>query len=605
MTDHIGPEEFEKMLRHHITYEDKIRENAQRFTKEQRIGLCNAFRESLDEELNKPLAEQNGIFVNEWPKIIETLENPQNGIKVTISESDGVFGFIHNGQDGVVKRIVIREAKGTERRIETDVVRFIGKIGPVIMIDGEMPGIKINLNGIVDVFEVRDALAFFRSEFAIPQNKMQNLGEILRSYVSQEVSKGNFEQYASSPITVVNNIIRVNSEKRHELGSILLSIRNFHPEASHREAFVSFFSWALLAPLHDELKRRSAKGIQTPIVMLSGKTRAGKTTLGNLYIGKGYDLQQDEYFYPYNRVYTRFALMKHLGESNLPALFDDLLGDWILKHKEDLKSYVQTGHFGDRGRGDQTLTEYKGRRSFAGTINDDIRIDDDFALSLRLLILWFKESHRQRKNKAKFDAMFETLPDGFMYDIFRAIFEGKNINDVLREVERFDDVEDWINYGIGRINELLRKHNLEGFPRFFDDEDSTQVSNAQAVAQAFIAENDRIEASRETKTDHGTGEPITRQRYNSPIEQAFKIERKDGRIYIYFTGPAFKTLNNRLQLQLPHRNASDFLNNVKSSDSSVRVENSGAAITKRLGGSVLKAYCVSIKEEVDPNERWN
>ena len=309
MTDHIGPEEFEKMLRHHITYEDKIRENAQRFTKEQRIGLCNAFRESLDEELNKPLAEQNGIFVNEWPKIIEALENPQNGIKVTISESDGVFGFIHNGQDGVVKRIVIREAKGTERRIETDVVRFIGKIGPVIMIDGEMPGIKINLNGIVDVFEVRDALAFFRSEFAIPQNKMQNLGEILRSYVSQEVSKGNFEQYASSPITVVNNIIRVNSEKRHELGSILLSIRNFHPEASHREAFVSFFSWALLAPLHDELKRRSAKGIQTPIVMLSGKTRAGKTTLGNLYIGKGYDLQQDEYFYPYNRVYTRFALL--------------------------------------------------------------------------------------------------------------------------------------------------------------------------------------------------------------------------------------------------------------------------------------------------------
>ena len=495
--------------------------------------------------------------------------------------------------------------KGAERRIKTDVVRFIGNVGPVIMIDGEMPGIKTNFNGTAYVFEVRDALAFFRSEFAIPQNKMQILGEILRSYVSQEVSKGNFEHYASSPITVVDNIIQVNTDEGRELGSILVSIQNFYPEASHRESFVSFFSWALLAPLHDELKRRSAKGIQTPVVMLTGKTRAGKTALGNLFIGKGYDLQQDTYFYSYNRVYTRFALMKHLGETNLPTLFDDLLGDWILKHKEDLKSYVQTGHFGDRARGDQTLTEYRGRRSFAGTINNDIWVDDDLALSLRLLILWFKESNRQRKNKAKFDTMFDALPEGFMYDIFRAIFKGKNINDVLRDVERFDGVEDWLNYGIGRINELLRNLNLEGFPRFFDDEDTSQVNNAQEVAQAFIAENDRIEASRETKTDHGTGESIIRQRYNSPIEQAFKIERKDGQIYIYFSGPAFKTLNKRLQLQLPYKNASDFLNNIKSSDSSVRVENGGAAKTKRLGSPVLKAYYISIKEEVDPNERSN
>lgn len=602
MMEPIEAKDFKKMLQSPTAYAEKIREEAQRFTKKQKIALSNAFREILTDEKGKPFSEQNGIFVEEWTKTIEMLENEQDGTKVIISDSDGIYGLIHNGSDGVIKRVTIKEVKGTEKQVETDIMRFIGEIGPVFMIDGDIPGIKVELNGTTDVFEVRELLAFLRSEFAIPQSKMQSLGEILRAYVSQEITKGNFEQYASSPITVADNIIQVITVPSHELGKILAEIQNFYPFASHEAAFVSFFSWALLAPLHDELKRRSAKGIQTPIVMLTGKTRAGKTTLGNLYIGKGYDLQQDAYFYPYNRVYTRFALMKHLGESNLPALFDDLPGDWIQKHKEDLKSYVQTGHFGDRGRGDQTLTEYRGRRSFAGTINDDIRIDDDLALSLRLLILWFKESNRQRKNKAKFDAMFDALPGGFMYDIFRAIFEGKNINDVLREVERFDGVEDWINYGIDRLNELLRKHNLEGFPRFFDGVDSTQMDNAQEIAQAFISENDRILASRDTKFDRGTGEPITRQHYNSPIEQAFVVEHKNGRIYIYFTGPAFKTLISRLNLKLPYRNASDFLNNVKSIDNGVRVEDEGYAKSKRVGESVLKAYCISVKEESDPDE---
>jgi hypothetical protein len=134
--------------------------------------------------------------------------------------------------------------------------------------------------------------------------------------------------------------------------------------------------------------------------------------------------------------------MKHLGESNLPALFDDLPQNWISAHKEDLKSYVQTGHFGDRGKGDQTLIEYRGRGSFIGTINDDIMIDDDLALSMRLLIIRFTEYNRKRENKAKFDSMFDSLPDGFMYELFSTIFEGKNIREILEGVEKFEGMDD-------------------------------------------------------------------------------------------------------------------------------------------------------------------
>ena len=605
MNDSLDTNEFEKMLQYPTIYEEKIRHEALKFPKERRIALCNALEEKLKEELKKPFNEQNSIYVEEWAKTIKILEAPQEGIKITISDSDGIYGFIHNGSDGVVKRITIKELKGVQKQIETDIMRFIGEIGPVVKIDNDLPGIRIQLNGINEVFGVREALSFLRNEFSISQNKLQCLGEVLRAFVSQEISNGNFEQYMSSPITVADGIIKVNTVKRGDLGLVLNLIRDFYPFASHKDAFISSISWALVAPLHDELKRKSTKGIQTPLLILTGKTRGGKTTLGNLIIGKGYAQSQDEYFFPYNRLHTRFALMKHLSESNLPALLDDLLLDWIIKQKEDLKSYVQTGHFGDWGRGDQTLTEYRGRRSFMGTINDEIRIDDDLALSLRFLILRFREENKQRKNKTKFDALFDSLPNGFMFEIFREVFEGEDIGNILREVENFDGVEDWINFGIGRINALLRQHNLEGFPKFYDEEDESVVDNAQEIEQAFISENDRILASRVDRIDRLTGETVNRQHLNSPIEQAFKIEHKNGRTYIYFTGPAFKTLNGRLNLRLPFKSATDFLNNIKSSDNGVRVENEGKAKAKRLGESVFKAYCISLKEERDPDEKWD
>ena len=533
-------------------------------------------------------------------------EIAKGGLLVTISQSDKVYGTIRNGKEGVIKWIhqSKKKNKKTGKDEDTtdikDIIRYNGEIGKVYKIDNLTPAIGITINNEEHVFDLPEAIQFFRSKFALSSTKTQYLTEILTSYIFQQIDDGKFELYASSPIAVIDDVVKVNYEQRHDVAFILKPLFEFYPYASHQEAYKALFAWAIVSPLHDELKRRSIKGIQTPEVIMTGKTKGGKTTLGNVFIGKGFQLRQDDYFYPYNRVATRFSLMKHLGETNLPALFDDLPSNWIFTHKEDMKSYVQTGHFGDRGRGDQTLTEYRGRRSFIGTINDDIRVDDDLALSLRLLLIRFTEYNRQRKNKEKFDCMFDSLPDGFMYELFRAIYEGKNINDILREVEKFESVEDWINYGIGRINELCRISGTEGFTEFKSDAASLEApSNALEIALAIKAEFKRIEHSTKEYQD-SEGVVHDQTRYQSRIAGEIDVEYGIDREFIFFTGAAFKYIAG--QLGRPYSNASNFLNNILSSDDSVRVENEGKMVSRRMNSEPypVKAYKISIpyfKEE--------
>ena len=144
--------------------------------------------------------------------------------------------------------------------------------------------------------------------------------------------------------------------------------------------------------------------------MMAGKTQGGKTPLGDIFIGKGYAMAKDAYYYPYQKVRTTFTLMKHLGETSIPALFDDLPSDWLQQHRDDLKAYVQIGHFGDRGKSDQTVQEYRGRRSFIGTVNSSIRVDDDLAASMRIIILRFTEQNRRRKNLPEWNTLIDGLP---------------------------------------------------------------------------------------------------------------------------------------------------------------------------------------------------
>lgn len=553
----------------------------------------------------KSVLANNNISEAEAIESIRSTPLPE--YHITISATDGVSGYIRNGHDGLIqwaRNFVDSDGEVGGKRV--DVARFSGSIGPIYLIDGETRGIGLTLNGVkYDPMPLSDFYRLFRHELSLTNPLMQKLKEIINAWAELAVADGKAIKYRLSPIYVDNGgIIHVDYPHVGEVSDILTKLRGFHDHATHPLAFRTILAWALLAPLHDELKRNAnvSRRIQTPQVMMTGKTQAGKTPLGDLFIGKGFAMPKDDYFFPYQTVRTTFTLMRHLGETNLPALFDDLPSDWLTQHVDDLKAYVQTGHFGDRGKSDQTVQEYRGKRSFIGTVNSSIRIDDDLAASMRIIILRFTEQHRRRKNLPEWNALIDALPNGFMFEIVRVIFGGQSIKDIAREAEQFQTPADWINHVIGKLNMLSQRFGIPEWPLFEEEESTDDDSNALEVAQAFLAEWDRIQRNSDEYYDRETDTNVKSVKYRSPIEGEFIVEWRGNRYFIWFTGSAFKTLVAKQSLKLPYRNATDFLNNVKSSDDGVRIENEGKMRCKRIGDYNPRAFCISVLKEADPDE---
>ncbi|MEM4066730.1 MAG: hypothetical protein QXV17_07710 [Candidatus Micrarchaeaceae archaeon] len=544
------------------------------------------------------------------PKLTEFIPR-----RIWISKRDGIYATLQNGDEGVLKIYYVNEEDPQKSTMKV-ILRFIGQIGPVVKINGDKLGIHYVMNGVEDINQVDDFITFTRQKFSLTITQVQLLRQIMDSYVIDEVAKGNFSDYISSPVAVIRDRIVVSYGTELNTGAILKTLRDFYEHASHQQAYLATLAWALLAPIHAELKRKSKAGVLTPSIIMTGKTKGGKTSLGRLFIGHGFAQLQDNYLYPYNRTYTRFSLMKHLSETNLPAVFDDVPTSWIFLHKEDLKAYSGTNHWGDRGRGDQTLAEYLGERSFLITINDEFRIDDDLALALRLIVLRFDERERQRRDLNAWLQFFNSLPEGFMFPLINAILGGTDISRLVEDTERFEKAEDWVNYALNLLNAQCEKYQVEKFPLYEAVKNETShLTNALEIAEAFIAEYDRIKNSEEESTeDDGDGGEILikKVKYRSKIEGEFKVEEKEEKIgnkmmwrkYIFFTGSAYKTLIMTQGLKSPFSNAANFLNNIASDDNGVRVEYGGKLISKRLtdNGDPLKVYCISIPEEPEENE---
>ena len=528
--------------------------------------------------------------------------------EIEISPKDGVSGFLRNGPEGLVQwRKEYPPAKQGEapRVVSLDLVRFNGHIGPVFLIDGETRGLGLKLNGIQQApMPMADFYSLIRQELSVPAPTMQKLKEVVNAWVQQVIDGGQAVDYRTSPIYIEDQVIKVDFPHVGHLQDALTKLRNFHDKASHPLAYRTVMAWALLAPMHEALKVHAdvSRRIQTPQVILTGKTQGGKTPLGDFFIGKGFAMPKDAYFYPYQTVRTTFTLMKHLGESNLPALFDDLPSDWLQTHSDDLKAYVQTGHFGDRGKSDQTVQAYRGRRSFIGTVNSSIRVDDDLAASMRVIILRFTEQHRRRKNLPEWNALIDGLPDGFLIEIFRTIFEGRNIKDIAREAGKFQTPADWVNYVLGKMNLLSQWYGLPEWPLFKEDGSDDQDSNAMEIAQSFLSEFERIRRNTEDAYDRVTDQSVKALKYRSQIEGDFTVEWHAMRNFIYFTPGAFKTLTSRLNLHIPYRTAADFLNNIHSTDNGVRVENQGQLKSKKIQGVPLKTFCISVPVWGDDDE---
>jgi len=526
--------------------------------------------------------------------------------QVVISLGDRIAGMIHNGKSGYIKIKRIFSEKGNDAETVHDIARFDGYFGPAILIDYKIPGIEFKTPYEDVMLGEDDFITYMRQKYALSSLQVHELKQVCDAFIREELANGNFEYYSRSPINVIGDRIIVDFPNG-DVSKDLRQLRDFYEKTTNQNAYISLLGWSLLAPIHFALKERAQVMIQTPLIVLTGRTQGGKTEMATLFVGLGFGEDKDSFFFPYERIKTPYTLMKHLSESNLPALFDDVPSSWNLVHKDNLKSYTQTRHFGDRGRGDQTLTLYEGMRSFVETLNDDIAIDDDLALSVRMIILRFDKISAERKNLSQWTEFTNAMSPGFMLRIFKKLFNDTNIYEILGEVKKFEDNYRWINFAIDKINMLCDEYGISRFPHYEPSRTTSYTSNALDITQAFLGEWNRIISSEEDSyMNDGDGGriPVRKLKYRSKIEGEFTVESrverevngaKEWRDYIYFTGSAFKTLVSMQGLRVPYNNATNFINNI-SEDGDVRVEYGGKPISRRIGDRVLKCFCISVPE---------
>ena len=527
--------------------------------------------------------------------------------RVTISKNDGIEAIIHNGKDGYIKiKRTQRDGNDSSNEKESvrDIFRFNGFLGPVLRIDQKIPGIKFQTPWEEMKLSISDFLTFARSMYSLTTAQVQSLKLILDAFVTEEDNNGNVEDFLTSPINVFDDIIKVDYPDIDNAGN-LRKLRDFYNVTTNQRAYLLALGWSVLAPLHYALKSRATGIIQAPLLVFTGRTKGGKTALASFFVGQGFDQPKDLYFYGSEAIRTNFTLMKHMSESNLPAVLDDVPASFNSVHKDALKMYVQTGHFGDRGKGDQTLTQYKGARSFIETLNEDVMLDEDLAFNNRIIQEKYTKDSAEKKDLVAWNDFINSIPSGFLISIVKELFSGQNINDILKEVENFDNGIDWINFGLNKLNTLCNKYGIPPFPNYNKNAEKDFNTYAVEIAQAFVAEDQRIKTSEEEyEEDDGDGgtRTVKKVKYRSKIEGEFKVEEKQDpkskswKKWIYFTGGAFKTLTSAQYLRVPYRNATEFLNNIESSEEGVRVEFDGKLISKKIGDMPLKVFCISIPE---------
>ena len=517
-----------------------------------------------------------------------------DAVIIWVDEGDGVQATIYNmGPKRKMAKIIYYNALGGEEAKPLLLVRGRFAISSVVKMGLEY-GVKLKLDRQSFNLTAGAAVQLFRNEFFLKPDQAQKLMQVISAYINAYVEKGNVENLSISPVGVDDGKINVDFGGLDNK-NILSSILQYVPFSTHPDAFVGLFGWSVLAPLHFALKNISESIIQPPLMLFQGSPKGGKSSIANLFLGRGFSMPKNKFYLGAERVRTTATLNVHLNESNLPALIDDVKVSWIVKNKDNFKSYVQTGIFADRGKPNAIeINEFRGLRSFVMTSNDHYGGDVDQATANRMLIFDFNIYNVEREDKKKFSDFFASLPKGFLISLIKELFSGKNIDEIYHDIEIFDSPEEWVNYGIRLINSLCSAYNLSQFFYIKSKNAFDYSSNAFEVFQAYLSEWDRLEASLKNRSILGEG--IQLQTYRSKIETEFKIEEEKGRIFLYFTPSSFKTLEMMQGLKLPYESATDFISNVQSTDR-LRVEHNGMLKSVRLSGYPRHCFVLSIPND--------
>lgn len=339
---------------------------------------------------------------------------------------------------------------------------------------------------------------------------------------------------------------------------ILRALVNFREHASNQHTFDSAFGFALTAPLHYEFRARTRADFIVPLHIDYGRTGSGKTSILALFVEQGFDQRKEECIMSLQSVKTRFTWLKMLSDGNLPVIIDDTNLQWVNDLSEELKNLSGSAIAGTRGRADQTVRQYLARRGLYITLNEHINRSDNAVLSRRDILEEFTEKHARRVNQPAFDKLREYLPRGFMFFLLKEIFHDVKIDNIAKEIQKCKTPADFVNYGLGKVNELCRLFDLPEFPKYEDEKQTSSEGPAETLCEFFLDQWERLTSTDDQGRPHAP--------YPKVSKTELDIKKLDcGGYFISFTGAAYRIAKNEMKLGFP--TATDLVNNIVESPS--------------------------------------
>lgn len=308
------------------------------------------------------------------------------------------------------------------------------------------------------VMDIEDTLTFLQTKLHLEQKTTSLLAQFFERFRG-DFERKHYYEIAIDPFYVEDNIIHVNSDMQ-DIKTILETLNSMYTISTNPEAFTTIFCYNIIAPTSYYIREKSQK---FPYLMLSGMTTAGKTTHAELFVVKGFKRKLNEAKMSLGSVKTQFTLGKKVEESILPFIADDVNNEWLNVHAEELKGATDNILFMSRGRANQTVREYKYQSQIEFTQNQQPNIP--LALAGRMIILEYTQLHAKSQNKKEWERLSQQLPEGFMFNILKELLDGKNVDDIIKNIHKSvikdDEIsQQLINYAFSLLSGLYSKYNL-------------------------------------------------------------------------------------------------------------------------------------------------
>lgn len=448
-------------------------------------------------------------------------------------------------QAGNLYRIFRTEKKETEKLLLWAPLRILY----AVKTDVELK-IKYEFAGKESIAPIRELVAQLSINMRSTHDANKTLSELLYKYIEDQNKNGKIV-IQHEPIYVENNVIRVSFDTSTiDAGKVLKILRDFHPVSSNPHAFLSGLAYNLIAPLAYFIRKKAPFGYLYPIRISYGRTGGSKTTTDSIFVLNGYAQTKEMGVLTNEQVATPFTFQKNMQSGMLPVIINDVASDWLSKVSTVLKNSSENPISGDRGNPDQSVTRREIWRAINITMNDIFVRSDDAAQTRRYILEEYREEHVKRRNPSAFRDFMDSLPDGYMFALFREIFDGTHVDGITKDIAKNEDACAFVNYGLGLINRLCEKYGTEKFPVY------TASTNYAADSFSELVEWLEAQWFRLNQTDDN-GRLIAP--YPEVSRSEIDVDEMSNFRVIWFTGAAYRVAQRRLNL--PHRTVSALFSN--------------------------------------------